>query len=427
MRMPTWRRRDPSVAEPKPSAHMADSRPNDRSRLVSVPWLAAAVLVALTAATLLLLQPSRHAVVPTRRTSADADRSRPMGAGSTQESEAALALANFRAQSAAGVPLTDIAAKLALLARHDRGQALAIATRLAHTPAEARQLLAGIVADWSKSDATEAWHWTVAAGTAYDVPGQPPLPAIVLAQVAAHRPAAVAALVAELLGRDRNHGDLNVAVLADQAVAALIDRGATAEAWAVIREWAGTPGGELLGREAFERIALATAQQAPADAARRLQDLPALPARNFALATVAGEWAKQDPRAALEWAQELKTDDGRSDVVRSTFAQWEQRDMPAAADWLAAHGENADYDPLIAELVADPRAVRTNLRATLSLVESIAEPKLREQGLESVVRRWSESDAPAAIRYISTNAKLSGDAKQRLLRSLVPPDDDPEG
>jgi hypothetical protein len=406
---------------------MVESRPNDRRPLLGLPLLAAAALIVVTAALLLLRHPSRGGAVPVRHSNSVSDQSRASGAGPNAENEAAQALANFRAQSDAGVPLTEIAARLALLARHDRGQALAIATRLARTPAEARQLLAGIVADWSKSDATDAWHWTIAAGTAYDVPGQLPLPAVVLAQVAADRPAAVAALLSELLEADRNHSDLNVAALANQAVAALVDHGATAEAWAAIGEWARSPAGELLSREAFERIALATAQQAPADAARRLQSLPALPARDFALATVAGEWAKQDPAAALAWTQELKAGDGRSGAVRSAFAQWEQKDMPAAADWLAAHGESADYDPLIAELVADPRAVRTNLRATLSLVESITEPKLREQGLESVVRRWSETDAPAAIRYISENPKLTDDVKHRLLRSLVPPDDDPEG
>jgi hypothetical protein len=405
---------------------MIESRSNAHRHLLGISLLVVAAFIMVAATLLLLRHPSHRGAVLTHSISSVPVQSRPMGTGPNPESDTAHALASFRAQSDAGVSLTDIAATLALLARHDRGQALAIAVRLARTPAEARQLLTGIVTDWSKNDATDAWRWTIAAGTAYDVPGLPPLPAVVLAHVAAARPGAVAALLSELLGPDRNHGDLNVAALADQAVAALVDHGATAEAWAAIGGWAREPGGELLGRGVFERIALATAQQAPADAARRLQDLPALPARDFALAAVAGEWAKQDAPTALAWAQELKAGDGRSNAVRSAFAQWEQRDMPAAADWLAAHGENADYDPLIAELVADPRAVRTNLRATLSLVESITEPKLREQGLESVVRRWSESDAPAAIRYISTNPKLSSDVKDRLIQSLVPPDDDPE-
>jgi hypothetical protein len=375
----------------------------------------------------LFLRPSRHDGVAPRRANAAPERSHSTTHAPNSERDAATALANFRSQREAGAPLPELAAKLTLLARQDRGQALAIATQLARTPVEARQLLTGIVTEWGTTDATAAWHWAVAAGTTYDVPGLPPLPAIVLAQVAAQRPADVAGVVSELLEHDAKRGDLNVAALASQAVGLLVDCGATEEAWAAVGEWARSPDADALGREVFERTALATAQHDPAEAARRLQELPALLARNLALAAVAGEWAKQDPRAALDWTQELKTADGRSDAVRSAFAQWEQRDMTAAADWLATHGESAEYDPLIAELVADPRAVRTNLSATLSLVESIAEPRLREQGLESVVRRWSETDAPAAIKYIATNPKLSDEVKQRLLRSLVPPDDDPEG
>jgi hypothetical protein len=335
-------------------------------------------------------------------------------------------VAKLRNAFAEGATLEEVAPELSRLGRNDPGRALAIASRLGREPEETRLLIAPIVHDWAKRDPTAAWHWTVEAGTAFDVPGQLPLPAAVVVDIAATQPAEVSGLVGELLDNDAPPQALNVSAIAEEGIAALVRNGSTGEAWAAIEQWSGSPRAQLLGREPYERIALAAAQSSPAAAAAHLQELPPLPGRNFALAEVASEWANRDPRAALAWTEQLDAGDAREDVMCAAFGRWEQKDLTGAAEWLAPRADTAAYDRLIAEVVSDPRAVQTNLRATLSLVENITGPRLREQSLESVARRWAETDITSATQYITANARLSSDEKLRLLKALQPPDDDPE-
>ena len=323
----------------------------------------------------------------------------------------------LRARLAAGAPLAEIGETLAAFGHRDPAHALEVAQWVARNPGERHDFVLAVLDDWAMRDPASAWRWSVAAGTSCDRPGAPPLAAAVLAQVAAHDPGQVAALLGTLL-QGGAAGPLNIAAIADHALGALLEHGEGDAAWRTLRAWSAAPGAGLLGRDAFEHVALATAKRSPAAAAEELRALPPSPGRNFALAAVAAEWAVGNPPEALAWAAQLPAD-CRSDVGAAAFARWEDREPVAAAEWLAGGAATQDGDRMIAHLVADPRIVRLDLPAALSLAENVGDARLRCQCLESIVRRWAETDSAAARAYVENQSKLSSEEKQSILATLT--------
>lgn len=381
-----------------------------------IEWGAILLIVALGIGVGARWAATSHGPRPHRRAVGHPHDIAPRVTSSAQPERVEAVLAILRARRAAGAPIEEITATLDAFSRHNPTGALDVAQWLARDASERHALVGAVLADWAEREPDAAWHWALATGTACDVPGATPLPAEVLAHIAARDPKRAVTLLGSLLQQTGGPGSINLSTLACDTLAAVMERGGTDMAWEALRAWSTAPQAEWLGRDAFERVA---ARESPANAAARLASLPPSSGRNFALGEVVAAWAAREPRAALGWTQQLPAEN-RADAAAAAFARWEANDPMAAAEWLGGNASDAGSDRMIAHLVSDPRVVRSDLHAALSLAESVGDSRLRRQAIESVVRRWAEEDPRAAANYVANQSMLSAEEKRQIVAALEP-------
>jgi hypothetical protein len=319
----------------------------------------------------------------------------------------------------------EVRALLGFLARTRPAMAMDLAQKAGRTDAERYTLSFAALQVWSRNDPVPAWSWTLQNFRQLDLAGQPSLRSCVLNQLAGLDPQSVITLVAEALkqgGAPLNFGEASTAQLALQA---LSQTGNSAMEQPAIEAWSRGPGYEQIDRAAFEEVALPWAQQSPAAAAAWLRTLPPSQERNAALAVVAENWANRDPKAAMDWSNGLSAGDDRQNAMQKAFSQWEGKDMLAAAHWLGQQPADPVIDHMVANLVGDPRVTQADPSAALMLAESVSDPHLRGQSLDTVLRTWGREDMAAAEKYVAESTQLSSAQKEQILHRLHNPDVEP--
>jgi len=157
----------------------------------------------------------------------------------------------------------------------------------------------------------------------------------------------------------------------------------------------------------------AWAESAPADALRFATSLPFDEVRKSAIVSAASGWAQQDPPAVLAWSRQALQGAEQEQVNTQAVFAWSQHDAVAVAEWLRQMPAGPAWDS-VTNVLAGALVDRYPALA-LSLAGNIADPKLRDERIENVARRWLASDRAAAEEAL-IRSDLPVEAVSRLLR-----------
>jgi len=121
-----------------------------------------------------------------------------------------------------------------------------------------------------------------------------------------------------------------------------------------------------------------------------------------------------DPRRAAALLREMPDSAAggqREEHLGLIARQWAQRDLTAAMGWaqtLPARQQLSAIPAILAEQAA------VNPQAALARVETLTDPRLRRQALQTVVAEWSGREAGAAAKW------LVGQGDRRLITEMAP-------
>jgi hypothetical protein len=327
----------------------------------------------------------------------------------------------LRRRIAAGASAEEILADLKSLLERDPTMALELALTVARTADEKYRWAATLVSQWAETDNAAAWAWALEPGHAHVGAGEPALPELVLARIAALDPEQAVALTDSALATVAD-GDvgLDAAELTHAAIRVLLGTEHADLARESLERWAASDTGGTIGNAAFEEVALNLAQHSRADAADWLRNLPSSEGRNLALATLAADWATSAPDEAMNWAASLELNSGRVDAMQRVFNRWADKDIVASAQWLADHEASPQADTLIGNLVNDTSLVSVAPERALQWSALISDPTARSATVQHVIMAWATRDAAAALRYAQDTSLLSAVQRQQMLEMLRP-------
>jgi hypothetical protein len=327
----------------------------------------------------------------------------------------------LRRRIEAGASAEEILGDLQSLLDRNPTMALELALTVARTADEKYRWAATLVSQWAETDNAAAWAWALEPGHAHVGAGEPALPELVLACIAAVDPDKVVALTDSALSTIAD-GDvgLDAAELTHGAVRVLLGAKRDDLARESLERWATSDAGGTIGNAAFEEVALNLAQRSRAEAADWLRNLPSSEGRNLALATLAADWATTAPDEAMTWAASLDLNSGRVDAMQRVFNRWADKDIVASAQWLADHEASPQADTLIGNLVNDTSLVSVAPERALQWSALISDPTARSATVQHVIVAWATRDAAAALHYAQDTPLLSATQRQQVLEMLRP-------
>lgn len=205
---------------------------------------------------------------------------------------------------------------------------------------------------------------------------------------------------------------------------------------------------------AFSGAVQQWAGQAPSSAAKYVAGLPATWQRSELMACVSAQWAQKDPDAAFEWSQKLPSGRDREAALVATVSAASQASPDRAAGYVDQLGDPrlfpfipdimknwAESDLSAAVQWAQVLWTKTDLaetsnhgplgQATYSLLQewckkdaphaaefaaALADPAVRQDGIQAVVANWSGKDWQAAQNW--ANGLASGPARDAALKGL---------
>lgn len=155
-------------------------------------------------------------------------------------------------------------------------------------------------------------------------------------------------------------------------------------------------------------VASAMFEQNVDEARDWVNQLPVGAPRNEAESRIAYLWAAKDPSSAAKWLATLPADE-QTNLVSTIARNWVETNWPEASRWIATlTGDNRDE--ALAAAVDREGANRTD---SLSLAMSIGKVEMRNDMIESVVRRWAASDPNAAEIWVKASP-LSNEQRDYL-------------
>jgi hypothetical protein len=184
-------------------------------------------------------------------------------------------------------------------------------------------------------------------------------------------------------------------------------------------------------------------------AAAWAEQLPAGPARENALSSVAIEWANADLKSAAAWARQLPdkleshaallavaneavrteplaalrlvvnlpADAGRDDLIHRAAMDWTTQDADAAVTWT----ETIPDDALRVQVLSDEAvalAQQNPVMAATVAVEKLPAGQLQEGAVISIIERWAQRDPEAAAEWVAQfpASPLRATAIENLMR-----------
>ncbi|HEX2853321.1 MAG TPA: hypothetical protein VHO24_08790 [Opitutaceae bacterium] len=163
------------------------------------------------------------------------------------------------------------------------------------------------------------------------------------------------------------------------------------------------------------------AEYQPEEALKAVAAVTDPSARSTALQNIASGWAAASPAAMAQYAEQLPPGEWRQTVLREALQSWVKSDTAAAIKWIDRYDPEPALDSGAAAIATIPSLIAVKPAIAASWAESIVDDELRENAFGDVIRQWSQHDAAAARKYALSSKALSGDARSRLLDSLVPP------
>jgi hypothetical protein len=317
--------------------------------------------------------------------------------------------------------IEEVEAFLHGIARDRPALAIELARAIGKNGEEISQRTFAVVGDWAARDAEAAWHW-LGQQSSPDAAGNLPLLSVVFDQMAA-RDSRRLVEISESRLRDYNSTrGFEPQMMAHACADALIKSGNAALAKETIEAWTQDFEMNRVGAAPLESIALHMAENSPMDAVEWLKRLPESDARNFAVGTLASDWASRDPQAALQWASSLASEEGRHEAMHRAYGEWVERDPANAAEWLdrnrSRFSSSAQTDSMVANLIAASPMVQSDGEGALRWVEIISEPDLKSDVMAGVFARWLRTDQAAAVSQLSLNLELTAQQKDQILQSF---------
>lgn len=187
-------------------------------------------------------------------------------------------------------------------------------------------------------------------------------------------------------------------------------------------------------------------RQDPKAAATWVQQLPASPTRDSALASLSATWAEQDPSSAFGFALGLPLGGAQQEAVISILSAWAAKDPGTAARWLLTLPEGRPRDYAIENVVyqwaqkdtaaavtwlqqlpaGSQRDIALNAGAgclvdeypdlAAQMAHGISDASLRNRQVERAARAWLGVDREAARAWI-LQSNLPSSLKRQLLRA----------
>lgn len=191
----------------------------------------------------------------------------------------------------------------------------------------------------------------------------------------------------------------------------------------------------------IERLVRRWAQKDPAAAIAYLQSSPGLAPRAKLIQAALIEWATDAPTAALAWVSHVSDEHDRNSelaAVLDVIAEREPKRAFAAVDSIATGSIKgalqamvlrrwSKLDPAEAAQMAAATAglddslfrdlarqwASSNPQAAMTWSQSLPEPKVRDQAVESVVQAWAGLDPASAVKFVLS--QTSGSRQNALL------------
>jgi hypothetical protein len=143
-----------------------------------------------------------------------------------------------------------------------------------------------------------------------------------------------------------------------------------------------------------------------------MSHVPAGAPRIEAEMTLASLWAAKDPSSAAKWLATLPATE-QTNLVSTIAGNWIETNWPEASRWIATlTGDNRDEALYVA--VNRESVSRAD---SLSLALSIGKEEIRNNAIESVIRRWATTDPNAAETWVNVSP-LSNEQRDQL-RSVI--------
>jgi hypothetical protein len=143
-----------------------------------------------------------------------------------------------------------------------------------------------------------------------------------------------------------------------------------------------------------------------------MSHMPAGAPRIEAEMTLASLWAAKDPSSAAKWLATLPASE-QTNLVSTIAGNWVKTNWPEASRWIATlTGDNRDEALYVA--VNRESVSRGD---SLSLALSIGKEEIRNNAIESVIRRWAATDPNAAETWVKASPLPSEQRDQ--LRSVI--------
>jgi hypothetical protein len=143
-----------------------------------------------------------------------------------------------------------------------------------------------------------------------------------------------------------------------------------------------------------------------------MRRMPAGAPRSEAEMTFASLWAGKDPSSAANWLGTLPADE-QTNLVEPIASNWVETNWPEASRWIATLTGDV-RDEALAAAVNRERATPGD---SLSLALSIGKEEMRNDVIESVIRRWAATDSNAADTWVKAGP-FSNEQRDHL-RSVI--------
>lgn len=329
-------------------------------------------------------------------------------------------IAALQQRLADGATTEEILADLKFLLQRQPALAVDLALNVARSADEKHAWVGALLTDWTAFNPDAAWAKSLELTRTNAVSGDPALPALVLGQLAKFDPDRVVIFADNVLqaGQSEETVGFGPAEVTHAAIRALLNAQQSELARRTVERWSGPATAEALGNGAYEEAALEYAKRSRTEAADWLHNLPPSSGRDFALATLAADWATTAPQDAMTWASSLESPSARSEAMQRAFNRWADSDIVAAAQWVADHDSSPQADTLIANLVGDTSLGHVAPERAIQWSELIRDPDIRQTAVQRVVSAWSQHDAVAAARFTQQTQLLSPAMRQQLLDQI---------
>jgi len=195
----------------------------------------------------------------------------------------------------------------------------------------------------------------------------------------------------------------------------------TASMWAALdgpaaAQWAAQIPDETLQQRMLGEIVVQWSDKDPVAAATRaMQSMVAGRTRDDAVISIIQRWAQHEPEAAGEWVLNFPQGELRDTASTELVKQWSQRDIGQTGEWVNAIQDPAIKDVAIAALAGQigPQAPALAGEWILRITDSAT----RSEELGKLAAQWMSTDAASARAWVSQQASLPEDLRNRLLRS----------